>query len=47
MGTSPGSPAEELVTVGLAASPRDVVEAVRAWLDDFLRDTPHSIDGDE
>ena len=31
--TSPGSDGEEL-TVGLASSPDEVVEAVRSWLDD-------------
>jgi hypothetical protein len=47
METSPDSPAGGLATVGLAASPRDVVEAVRAWLDEFVQDTPQSIDGDD
>jgi hypothetical protein len=31
--TSPGAGGEEL-TVGLASSPEEVVEAVRSWLDD-------------
>ena len=31
--TSPGAGGEEL-TVGLASSPDEVVEAVRSWLDD-------------
>ena len=45
MDTSPDSAGEHLATVGLAAWPRDVVEAVRAWLDEFLGDDPTSIDG--
>ena len=45
--TSPGQPGTEEATVALTASPRAVVEAVRAWLDDFLRDASNSIDSDE
>ncbi|WP_179966110.1 hypothetical protein [Modestobacter altitudinis] len=47
MDTWPMSAGEELATVGLAASPRDVMDAVRAWLDEFLGDAPMSIDGDD
>jgi hypothetical protein len=47
MDTSPGSAGEELATVGLATSPRDMVNAVRAWLDEFLGDDPKAMDGDE
>jgi hypothetical protein len=32
-----GASAEE-VTVAVASSPADVLDAVRAWLDDFTRD---------
>ena len=39
MDTYPDSPGGELATVGLASSPRDVLKAVRAWLDEFLGDT--------
>ncbi len=35
-GGAPGASAEE-VTVAVASSPADVLEAVRAWLDDFTR----------
>jgi len=33
------------MTVVVASSPRDVVNAVSDWLDEFLRQVPHSIDG--
>lgn len=44
MDTSPGRPGVDVATVGLASSPRDVVEAVRAWLDEFLGDAARSVD---
>lgn len=36
--TTPGRRDAEEVTVALTSSPGDVVDAVRAWLDDVLRD---------
>jgi hypothetical protein len=47
MDTAPGQLAAEEGTVAVASSPRDVVDAVRAWLDDFLRDAANPIDSDE
>lgn len=47
MDTSRGQRGVEEATVALASSPRDVVDAVRAWLDEFLRDATSSIDSDE
>jgi hypothetical protein len=44
-GTTPGSEVGEEVTVTVAASPGDVVRAVRAWLDEFLGTGSSSIDG--
>jgi hypothetical protein len=46
LGTSPGRRGTEEATVALAASPDDVLDAVRAWLDAFLRDARNSIDSD-
>ena len=48
-GTSPGRGVGEevTVTVTVAASPGDVVSAVRAWLDEFLDTGSISIDGGE
>ncbi len=46
METSPGGGGTEEVAVALASSPRDVVEAVRVWLDQFISDASDSIDGD-
>lgn len=43
--TSPGAPGAPETTVALAASPEDVVEAVRAWLTAFLREPPPTGDG--
>ncbi len=43
METSPGPGGAAEVTVALASSSRDVVAAVRAWLDDLV-DAPDSID---
>ena len=37
------SPAEE-VTVAVASSPSEVIDAVRAWLDDFLGHATDSVD---
>jgi hypothetical protein len=45
MDTSPGPGGTGEATVALAASPRDVVDAVRAWVEQFLRDASNSIDG--
>lgn len=45
--TSPGRPGADEATVALAASPREVVDAVRAWLDEFLGDASNSIDSGE
>jgi hypothetical protein len=47
MDTSPGPGGAGEATVALTASPRDVLDAVRAWLEDFLRDATNSIDSDE
>jgi hypothetical protein len=44
--TSPGRRGAPEATVALAASPEDVVEAVRAWLDAVLREPPRGVDGD-
>jgi hypothetical protein len=44
--TSPGGPGSAETTVALAASPEDVVDAVRAWLDTVRRDQPRAGDGD-
>jgi hypothetical protein len=41
--TVPGAPAgssPEELTLAVAASPGDVLDAVRAWLDGFVADTP-------
>ena len=46
-GTTPGSGIGEEVTVTVAASPGDVVRAVRAWLDKFLDTGSNSIDSGE
>jgi hypothetical protein len=46
-GTTPGSGVGAEVTVTAAASPSDVVRAVRAWLDEFLDTGSVSIDGGE
>jgi hypothetical protein len=35
--TSPGGPGRPEVTVALAATPDEVLDAVRSWLDDLLR----------
>ena len=45
VGTTPGSEVGEEVTVTVAASPGDVVRAVRAWLEEFLDTGSSSIDG--
>ncbi|SFN88252.1 hypothetical protein SAMN05660359_00413 [Geodermatophilus obscurus] len=45
--TSAGRAGVDAATVALASSPRDVVEAVRAWLTEFLGDAPNPIDSDE
>ena len=42
--TFPVGAGVELATVGLASSPRDVVDAVRTWLDEFLGDTEEPVD---
>ncbi|WP_097195187.1 hypothetical protein [Blastococcus aggregatus] len=42
--TSPGSAAPEEPAVVLASSPDGVVDAVRAWLAEFLGDAPGTID---
>ena len=47
VGTTPGSGVGEEVTVTVAASPGDVVSAVRAWLEEFLDTGSISIDGGE
>jgi hypothetical protein len=47
VGTTPGSGVGEEVTVTVAASPGDVVRAVRAWLEEFLDTGSSSIDGGE
>ena len=39
-----GTPAEE-VTVAVASSPGDVLDAVRAWLDGFVRNAADPVDG--
>ena len=44
--TSPGRRGPEEATVALASSPGDVVDAVRAWLDDVLPEPPQGMDGD-
>jgi hypothetical protein len=46
METSPGGRGVEEVAVALAASPRDVVDAVRVWLDRFTGDARDPVDGD-
>ena len=40
-----GTPADE-VTVAVASSPGDVLDAVRDWLDGFLGQAPGPVDGD-
>jgi hypothetical protein len=48
--TSPaaaGAGVATVATVALVSSPRDAVEAVRAWLAAFLGDAANPIDGDE
>ena len=47
MDTTTGRGAAQEGTAAVASSPGDVVEAVRAWLDEFLRDAPNPIDSDE
>jgi aspartate/methionine/tyrosine aminotransferase len=47
VGTTPGSGVGEEVRVTVAASPGDVVRAVRAWLEEFLDTGSSSIDGGE
>ena len=42
--TTPGGRGAETVAVALASSPRDVVEAVRAWLGQFADGSPESMD---
>jgi hypothetical protein len=44
--TSPGARAGEEATVAVVSSPQEVVDAVRAWLDQFLRGVPGPVDGD-
>ena len=44
MDTSPGPGGAAELTVALASSSRDVVAAVRAWLDEFLVDASDSVD---
>ncbi|MBM7809036.1 hypothetical protein JOD57_004873 [Geodermatophilus bullaregiensis] len=44
--TSPGRRGTQEATVALASSPDDVLDAVRAWLDAFLRDAGNPIDSD-
>jgi hypothetical protein len=46
-GTTPGSGVGEEVTVTVASLPGDVVSAVRAWLDEFLKPGSISLDGGE
>jgi len=43
-GAAAETPAED-VTVAVASSPDDVLDAVRAWLDDFTRDAVDPDDG--
>jgi hypothetical protein len=45
METSPGGRGADEVAVALASSPREVVDAVRAWLDQFVGDAPDEGDG--
>ena len=45
--TSPGGRGAEEVAVALASSPRDVVDAVRAWLGQFVDGAPDPVDGDD
>ncbi len=47
MDTTPGQPAAEETTVAVGSTRRDVVDAVHAWLDVFVRDPLNSTDGDE
>jgi hypothetical protein len=35
------------MTVAVAASPRDVVDAVSIWLEQFIRDAASAVDGEE
>jgi hypothetical protein len=46
MDTSPGQRGAAASTVALVASRRDVVDAVRAWLDEFLGEGTTAVDGD-
>ncbi len=46
MDTSPGQRGAAESTVALVASRRDVVDAVRAWLDEFLGEGTTAVDGD-
>jgi hypothetical protein len=41
-----GEPGQE-VTVIVASTPSDVIEAVRAWLDEFLGHATNPVDGGE
>jgi hypothetical protein len=47
MAPSPGDRGAEEVRVAVVSAPPDVVEAVRAWLDQFVGDVTYSIDDDE
>ena len=42
--TSAGGAGGEL-TVGVASSPEEMVQAVRAWLEEFLRRSSQPVDG--
>jgi hypothetical protein len=44
-GATEESPPDE-VTVAVASSPRDVLDAVRDWLDDFIGDATDPVDSD-
>ncbi len=47
METSPDGRGAEEVAVALTSSPHDVVDAVRAWLTQFLDNAAGSVDGDD
>jgi len=44
--TSPAAAGAGAATVALVSSPRDAVEAVRTWLEEFLGDAADPVDGD-
>jgi hypothetical protein len=46
MGRAPHGELKDM-TVAVAASPRDVVDAVVVWLEQFIHDAASAVDGEE